>query len=268
MLRSLKEITGYTLQEMDDVIGTCNDFLFDDGLWVIRYMVADTGSWLKHHKVLITPGSLGEPDWQTERLAVKLTREQIESCPPIDAHAPISREYEITYHEHFEIPFYWMGADFREGIPGANGVINTVDDLPDVDEEVAALVNDSETVAPTPADPGEGQLRSATEIMNYSVSASDTNAGRVEDIIIDDNSWVIRYLAIDTGHVMPDRKVLINTEWIESVSWEKECVTIDLTLDAIHECPHYDPDEAVNREYEVRLYDYHGRPRYWEKSHP
>lgn len=263
MLRSLKEITGYTLQETDDVIGTCKDFLFDDGLWVIRYMVADTGNWLKHHKVLITPGSLGEPDWQTERLPVKLSREQIESCPPLDNHAPISREYEITYHEHFEIPFYWMGADFREGMLDAHGAVNTVDDLPDIDEEISESMQQQEE----PIEPSEGQLRSAIEVMNYSVSASDTNAGRVDDIIIDDSSWVIRYLAIDTGHIMPDRKVLINTEWIESVSWEKECVTLDLTLDAIRECPPYDPDEAVNREYEVRLYDYHGRPRYWEKTH-
>ncbi|MCW8964202.1 MAG: PRC-barrel domain-containing protein [Gammaproteobacteria bacterium] len=262
MLRSLKEITGYTLQETDDVIGTCKDFLFDDGLWVIRYMVADTGSWLSHHKVLITPGSLGEPDWQTERLRVKLTREQIEACPPLDSHAPISREYEISYHEHFEIPFYWMGADFREGMPGMDGVINTVDDLPDIEEE-AAVADE-----PSGEEPGEGRLRSAIEVMNYSVSASDENAGRVDDIIIDDSNWVIRYLAIDTGHVIPDRKVLINTEWIDSVSWEKESVFLDLTHEAVLECPPFDPDEAVNREYEVRLYDYHGRPRYWEKKQP
>ena len=262
MLRSLKEITGYTLQETDDVIGTCKDFLFDDGLWVIRYMVADTGNWLKHHKVLITPGSLGEPDWQTERLPVKLSREQIEACPPLDTHAPVSREYEITYHEHFEIPFYWMGADFREGIPGADGVISTVDDLPPIDEDMQDT-----TPANNNAEPRQGLLRSAIEVMNYSISASDTDTGRVDDIIIDDSNWVIRYLAVDTGIIMPDRKVLINTEWIESVSWEKECVYIDLTHEAVRECPPYDPDAAVNREYEVRLYDYHGRPRYWEKSH-
>ena len=244
------------------MIGTCKDFLFDDGLWVIRYMVADTGNWLKHHKVLITPGSLGEPDWQTERLPVKLTREQIEACPPLDSHAPVSREYEITYHEHFEIPFYWMGADFREGMPGADGVINTVDDLPSVDDD-----RQDTTPANNNAEPKQGRLRSAIEVMNYSVSASDTDTGRVEDIIIDDSNWVIRYLAVDTGTIMPDRKVLINTEWIESVSWEKECVYIDLTHEAVKECPPYDPDEAVNREYEVRLYDYHGRPRYWEKTH-
>ena len=262
MLRSLKEITGYTLQETDDVIGTCTDFLFDDRLWVIRYMVADTGNWLKHHKVLITPASLGEPNWQTERLEVKLSREQIESAPPLDAHAPVSREYEITYHEHFEIPFYWMGADFREGMPDANGVVEAIEDIPDID------VDDEETPerSSTDNDIDQGVLRSAVEVMEYSVMATDGDAGRVDDIIIDDETWVIRYLAVDTGHIMPDRKVLINTEWIDSVSWEDSYVRLDLSHDSLGKCPDYDPDEPVNREYEVRLYDYHGRPRYWERN--
>ena len=261
MLRSLKEITGYTLQETDDVIGTCKDFLFDDNLWVIRYMVADTGNWLKHHKVLITPAQLGEPNWQTERLQVKLSREQIEACPPLDSHAPVSREYEITYHEHFEIPFYWMGADFREGMPNAAGVVDAVEDPPDVEN----IPEDSETAVDHEG-PDRGQLRSAVEVMEYGVTGTDGDAGRVEDIIVDDENWVIRYLAIDTGHIMPDRKVLINTEWIDTVNWEEQCVRVDLTHESISKCPDFDPNEPVNREYEVRLYDYHGRPRYWEKN--
>jgi len=264
MLRSLKEITGYTLQETDDVIGTCKDFLFDDGLWVIRYMVADTGNWLKHNNVLITPAALGEPDWQTERLQLSLTREQIEACPPLDSKAPISREYEISYHEHFEIPFYWMGADFREGMPGTDGVVKTVDDLSDMEDETQEAADEEEA----PEDPARGLLRSAVEVMEYSISANDEDSGRVDDIIIDDSNWVIRYLAIETGNIMPDRKVLINTEWIDAVNWEEQRVYLDLTLDAIKECPVYDPDEAVNRAYEVRLYDYHGRPRYWERRQP
>ena len=261
MLRSLKEMIGYNIQETDDVLGQCKDFIFDDGLWVIRYMVADTGSWLKHHKVLISPASLGEPDWRTERLPVSLSRQQIEACPPLEAHSPISREYEVSFHEYFEIPFYWIGANFMEGQPDASGVIKPIDDMD--------LKQDEPIAEKTPprsekADELEGALRSAVEVMDYDVSATDGDIGRVEDIIIEDDSWVIRYLAIDTGALLPGKKVLINTEWIDTVSWTDTRVKIDLTQDAVRECPDYDPDAPVNREYEVHLYDYHGRPRYWE----
>jgi len=262
MLRSLKEIIGYTIQETDDILGQCSDFIFDDGLWVIRYMVADTGNWLHHHKVLITPASLGEADWRTERLPVSLTRKQIEDCPSLEKHAPISREYEISYHEHFEIPFYWMGADFREGAPDESGVVRPVEDIPLDEIEGAPEKTEKRSEK---SDELEGTLRSAVEVMDYLVAASDGDIGRVDDIIIDDNTWIIRYLAIDTGVLIPGKKVLINTEWIDSVSWTDTKVQVDLTQEAIKNCPDFDADEAVNREYEVRLYDYHGRPRYWER---
>lgn len=263
MLRSLKEILGYTLQETDDVLGQCKDFFFDDGLWVIRYMLADTGGWLSHHKVLITPNSLGEPDWQTERLPVKLNRQQIEDCPPLESHLPISREYEVNYHEHFKLPFYWMGADFREGMPDSNGSVAPVDDLP-IDDTDNARENTEQRDVNT--DELEGKLRSAVEVMDYLVYAKDGEMGRVDDIIIEDDTWVIRYLVIDTGQIITGKKVLINTEWIDSVNWTDTHVYIDLTKEAIENCPDYDSNDPINREYEVRLYDYHGRPRYWEQK--
>ena len=75
MLRSVKEIMNYVLSAEDGEIGRCKDFLFDDEFWTIRYMVADTGKWLSDRKVLISPISLGEPDWLSRRFFVNLTRE-------------------------------------------------------------------------------------------------------------------------------------------------------------------------------------------------
>ncbi len=34
-------------------------------------------------------------------------------------------------------------------------------------------------------------------------------------------------------------------------------------IDPKQENPEYDPSEPVNRGYEVRLHDFHGRPYYW-----
>ena len=55
MLRSVDEITGYTLHATDGDIGRCHDFLFDDQRWVIRYIVAKTAMWLPGRKVLVSP---------------------------------------------------------------------------------------------------------------------------------------------------------------------------------------------------------------------
>ncbi|MGQ9572217.1 MAG: hypothetical protein ACUVV3_03390 [Dehalococcoidia bacterium] len=55
MLRSAKEVIGYRLLATDDEIGTVKDFLFDDQLWTVRYLFADTAHWLSQRLVLIAP---------------------------------------------------------------------------------------------------------------------------------------------------------------------------------------------------------------------
>lgn len=84
MLRSINELYNYVLQAEDGEIGRCKDFLFDDRFWTIRYMVADTGKWLPGRKVLVSPISLGEPNWGVKVFPVRLTKEQIEEAPGLD----------------------------------------------------------------------------------------------------------------------------------------------------------------------------------------
>ena len=110
MLRSLKELKGYVLLAEDAELGRCHDFLVDDQTWTVRYMVADTSKWLPGRKVLISPIALGDPVWQRQLFPVKLNADQVRAAPPLDEHAPVTREYEIWYHKHYRWPFYWSGA--------------------------------------------------------------------------------------------------------------------------------------------------------------
>jgi len=71
MLRSIRDITNsYKLLAIDGEIGKIKDFYFNDMLWHIRYLVADTGDWLHERLVLISPAALGKPDWASETLPV------------------------------------------------------------------------------------------------------------------------------------------------------------------------------------------------------
>jgi hypothetical protein len=86
---------------LDGDIGHVKDFYFDDENWVIRYLVADTGSWLSGRLVLLTPHVFGKLDQSEktlqETLQIKLRKMQIENSPSIDLHKPVSRQYEIEY---------------------------------------------------------------------------------------------------------------------------------------------------------------------------
>jgi len=248
MLRSVKEVEGYMLRARDGDIGRCKDFLFDDEIWVIRYMVADTGKWLPSKKVLISPISLGEPDYPSRIFPVRLSKKQIEQAPDLDTDAPVSRQYEAKYHEYFGWPYYWGGAEVW-------GPYSYPAPL------YADKRKEAVKVQPENGDP---HLRSAGEVTGYHIQARDGEIGHVEDFIVDDRAWNIRYMVVDTRNWLPgSRKVLISPDWIVSIQWLEREVAVDLNVEEIKESPEYDPSAPVNREYEARLYDFYGRPKYW-----
>jgi hypothetical protein len=108
------------------------------------------------------------------------------------------------------------------------------------------------------------QLRTIFELMDYDVFSKNDKVGHISDLICDDNKWLIRYLVVDTGNWLPGRKVLVSPQWIGVIDWQEQKVTIELSMEQIKDSPEYDPNEPVNLEYEAVLYDYYGKPRYWE----
>jgi hypothetical protein len=252
MLRSISELGGYTLHATDGDIGRCQDFLFDDRSWVVRYMVARTARWLPGRKVVISPVFLDEPDWASRRFPVRLTREQIEHCPPLEEHEPVSRRYEIDYHQHYALPFYWIGHELWGAFPDPAGVVHPVPTTPPPGAEIEE----------PPVE--EGHLRSTDEVSGYHVAATDAEVGHVADFLVDDQTWALRYLVVDTRNWLPGRKVLLSPQWIHAIQWVDEKVVADLDSGSIRNSPEFDPSQPVNRRYEVELYDYYGRPRYWK----
>jgi len=111
---------------------------------------------------------------------------------------------------------------------------------------------------------GNNNLRSTREVLGYHIQATDTDIGHVEDFIVDQDTWIIRYLVIDTSNWLPaSKKVLITPSWVDQVEWDKRKVPVDLTSDQIRNSPPFDPTLPVNQEYEVALYDFYGRPYDW-----
>jgi hypothetical protein len=250
MLRSVNELYDYVLDATNGQIGQCRDFLFDDRFWTIRYMEADTSKWLPGRRVLISPLSLGEADWQTRLFPVRLNKNQIEEAPGIDQNAPVSRQHEIQWAKHYGWSYYWMG----HGVWGASDHIKARTDP-------AALEIDSEEVLGS----GDSHLRSTKEVTGYRIQAKDDKIGHVEDFILDDRKWILQYLIIDTRNWIPvGRKVLVAIGWIDHISWADRIVGINLSKKAIENSPEYDPAHPINREYEERLYDFYGRPYYWK----
>jgi hypothetical protein len=106
-------------------------------------------------------------------------------------------------------------------------------------------------------------LRSTSGVSGHHIQASDGEIGHVMDFIIDDETWAIRYLIVDTHNWWPGKRVLVSPQWIERVSWSERKVFVDLPRETIRQSPEYTEESLLTREYETRLHRHYKRPAYW-----
>jgi hypothetical protein len=252
MLRSLKDLERFKVSATDGDIGSVENFLLEDESWTIRYLVVDTFEFLDGRHVLISPISFRQVEWATRRFHLALTMAKIEHCPSTDVDQPVSRQHEEDYNQYYGYPSYWA----YSGLWGAGDFPALIAAKRD---EVAA----ARAVAVTEAFSHDVHLRSTKELRGYHLRGKDDAIGQVDDFIVDDKSWEVRYLVIDTGHWWAGKKVLIAPRWASRISLEEQAVHIEMTRESIKNAPEWDPGIPINRDYEQRLYDYFGRPAYW-----
>lgn len=259
MLRTSSGLRNFSLSAIDGEIGSVEDFYFDDQAWGIRYLEVDTGKWLPGRKVLISPFSIAKVLSDRKSIAVKLTREQVERSPDIDTHQPISRQQETEFFDYYRYPYYWSGpflwgpvaAPYLAGLPAEANKGTMATEIEAVKKREHAQ---------------DRHLRSTQEVTGYRIQAVDGEIGHVEDFLLEDESWAIRYMVVDTRNWLPGRKVVVSPEWIDAVSWEESKVYVDLPRDKIEHAPEYDPAAPLGRDYESRIHAHYGRSGYWSQQ--
>lgn len=264
MLREVKGLRGVVLRAQDGEIGSVDDILFDDELWTARYFVVDTGGWLDSRKVLIAPATLGLLEGERQALRVHLTRDQVEGSPSAETEKPVSRQWETDYYDYYGWPYYWGGMGLTGGIGLSGGMaLSSVQLSREVggarspQQEADEKARDHE---PAP-EPGASHLRSAREVTGYGIAARDGHLGHVEDFLIDDETWQIRYLAVDTRDWWPGKKVLLPLDWIGNVHWPDRTVDAEVTRDQVRGGPEWDPREPISPAFEEQLARYYDSQR-------
>ena len=181
MLRRMRDFSDYSIQAADGVLGLVKDFYFDDDAWVVRYIVVEVDPGEPNRQVLISPLSIGHPNWEAATFPTLLTRKQINESPAIDTGKPFSRQPNEAAH-----------------------------------------------------------LRSAKEVRTYEVHGSDGEVGRVKGFVVDESTWAIGYLIVNTSKWWLGHEVLVDPGSIEQVDWLQRTVTVDMSRDAIRHSAPYD----------------------------
>lgn len=248
MLIKVKELIGYKINGHDGEVGSVDEYYIDDSSWTVRYLVANTGGWLTDRQVLISPNSIIAVNKITNCIDIDLTKKQIENSPSLDSDKPVSRQFEKSFYGYYGWPQYWVVTSMWGYYPGFERNYNELEST-GKEEHV-----------------WDSHLRSTKEVSGYHVQANDGEIGHVKDFIINDETWVVQYLIINTTNWFAGKKVLISPKWIDHISWQDSTVFINHTREIIRLSPEYTEGALLTLDYETQLHHYYDQTIHWTEK--
>jgi hypothetical protein len=253
MLQVASALKGSTLLVTDGQIGTVSDFLFDDRSWKIRWLVVDTGSWLTGRKVLLHASAIKRCDLDERVLRVDLTKMQVKDSPGLGEDQPVSRQDENNLYAYYGWDPIW-----DTGIMGGGGI-----DFPGVMPiEAVAGADGGPGSAAGLEHCGDPHLRSIHSVTGYHVHATDGVIGHIQNFLLDDRTWDVRYLIVDTRNWWPGKEVLLAPYAITTINWLEREVRLGVAREKVRAGPAWTPVDQVDEVYERHLHQHYGWPGY------
>jgi hypothetical protein len=206
MLTNTKTIYGTAVEASDGVAATVSDVYFDGKRWDVRYLVLHTGNWLNARRVLIPPGAIEHSDWIHRRILVGMTAEELETARDISTQLPLNRQKDLEGAKLLAWEAYWAGVLDDESPSG-----------------------------------GDSHLRSTKAVAGRPIEGTDGKIGHVDNFILDDDTWTIRYVVVGTRHWWPGKRVLIEPRSVESIDWDARVVRVAMRQSEIERSPEYNP---------------------------
>lgn len=227
MLHTLNDLEDFTVNANDGYIGKVKDFYFDDRTWIIRHLVAETGTWLKHRNVLLKPALIKSVDQETKTITVDISMYEVKNGPGFNKNLVVSPQTEIDYLSYYGYSFYRGTTE--------------VDGQDEDEQQVAEIFAAIDAVRRMNED---RHLRSCKEIINYNIEALDSEVGHLQSMLFDADRWSVQYLLVNTSNWWLGHQVLIEPQMIKDISWGDARIYVDMSRQQVQDSPIFDPDAA------------------------
>jgi hypothetical protein len=247
MLRRARETRGYTVLAADGAAGTVAGFLFDEPTWTVRYIVVAADAALARAQVLISPVAVARIDDETRSIVTRVTRNQLARSPAVDPASPVTRSYDVAHARYFGWPPYWEGRERWGASPFPTDIS-------------LAPVGNGARARRQEAMP----LRSVAAVEGCAVHARDCHAGSVAEVIVNDETWAIRFVAVAVPASEPPSCLLLSPHWFTAIDWQRRKITVDVPQETLRAAPAYDAQSVITRDYEFCLFTYYGREHDWD----
>ncbi len=233
MLWNASAIKGYQIAASDGDVGHVDDILIDEASWTVRWLIVHTGSWLDQRSVCLPAWSLTPPDPEAHHMTVDLTRRQIEGSPEV------GEDDRLSPADQAIVAGYYAEAS-RAKIDAEAGGVATLARHPLLNLEAST------------------RLFSLKALMNATVEAVDGEIGHVESLILDDRTWVVKYLMVHTGGWWADKKVLILPATVTSVDDIRGSIDLIVDREKVRGSPPYWPGDTVDVAFDEQFHIYYG----------
>jgi len=110
-------------------------------------------------------------------------------------------------------------------------------------------------------------LKNVKAVAGFTIHATDGELGKVDEFLFDDRTWDIRYLVVETGGWLDQRKVLISTAALKSPDWRARSMPVALTREQVRTSPDIDTEQTVTRQHEIELHRHYAWPLYWGEGY-
>jgi hypothetical protein len=94
-----------------------------------------------------------------------------------------------------------------------------------------------EQISRCPSAADDANLRSSVAVIGCDIEATDGGVGSVADLVVDDETWEITDVLVDSRDWLPGRLLLISPQMIERIDWPEKKVHLRLARQDILEAP-------------------------------
>jgi len=103
-------------------------------------------------------------------------------------------------------------------------------------------------------------VRRASELFGYTVRATDGEVGQLDDLYLDEKSWGVQFLAVETGPWLLGRRVLVRPPEAEQPLTEERVIPVAASVEDVKGSPPVDLAKPVSEQERAQLLEYWGWP--------
>ncbi|WP_298014551.1 PRC-barrel domain-containing protein [uncultured Aquabacterium sp.] len=227
MLHKASQLKGAVVTALDGEVGVVDALYFDDEQWGIRYLGVRTGHWPSERHVLIPPTAIRQDASTNRQLQIELLKDDVLHGPQFDSARPLTRRQERAYAAYYDTPLYW------EQVPEPM----EAGEMPLPVDITGSGLEEEALAANRPL--AEAHIHCTREVLGYNLTTPEGQIGKVDDLLIDEQTWAVQQLIVDTARWRPGGEIAVPIALTRGIDREHDAVYVSADKETLQSWPAY-----------------------------